>query len=92
MKNIFKRRIHQNLLRTGRTFVAALIETQMFNRFIQERLSNPDHPDVVFFNDSIIAKKNRSKKKALVSKRKQTLFLLDDSGRVSAFIFDILQR
>ena len=72
--------------KSGRAFVAALIESQMFSRFIQERLTNPEHPDVVFFNESIVAKKNRSKKKALVSKRKQTLFLSDESGKVSIFI------
>ena len=50
----------------------------MFERFIEERVTNPEQPEVLFFHDSIVAKNNRSMSK----KTKPTPFLDDQSGKV----------
>jgi hypothetical protein len=60
----------------------------MFDRFLEERQQNPRNPVVVFFDESINAKLNRSKKAALThigrgGGKKSTDFLDDRSGVVS---------
>jgi hypothetical protein len=60
----------------------------MFDRFLEERQQNPNNPVVVFFDESINAKLNRSKKAALThigrgGGKKATDFLDDRSGVVS---------
>lgn len=69
-------------------FVGHVLKTQMFDRFLEERQENPRNPVVVFFDESINAKLNRSKKAALThigrgGGKKSTDFLDDRSGVVS---------
>ena len=59
----------------------------MFENFLEERISNNEHPQVLFFNESIIAKKNRSKLTG-GGKKKKTPFLDDVSETVS----DVLEK
>jgi len=47
--------------------------TQQFDCFVTKRMYNPKEPDVKFFDESITAKKNRSK---MTLKKKRTPFLL----------------
>ncbi len=51
---------------------------QMFERFVEERIANPKQPEILFFDESIIAKLNRSKTN--ITKRR-TPFLSDLEGR-----------
>ena len=54
-------------------FLEELVGTQMFDEFITRRMYNSgDAPDIVFFDQSIDAKRNRSKLKL---KKKETPFL-----------------
>ena len=65
-------------------WIRGVIGSQMFERFIEERISNPNQPEIRFFNESIIQKLNRSAKTSLSSGRKKdTPFLLDQSDVVS---------
>ena len=65
-------------------FLQRFLQTQMFQRFLEERQDNPDHPEMRFFDESIIAKNNRSKKYTLATGgKKPTPFLDDVSGKVS---------
>jgi hypothetical protein len=61
-------------------FLNAVLSSQMFERFIEERIANPNHPQIKFFDESIIAKLNRSKTQ--LSKR-ETSFLDDNSDAVT---------
>ena len=55
----------------------------MFERYIEERIANPNQCEVRIFDESIVAKKNRSKKMTLVKGGKRyTPFLADDSGQI----------
>jgi len=58
----------------------------MFDRFLEERRENQDDPEVKFFDESISAKINRSKKTALANigrhAKKATPFLEDTSAAV----------
>jgi len=65
-----------------------MLKTQFFHRFLEDRQENPDEPEVKFFDQSINAKINRSKKRSLTlgrpgQKRKDTSFLHDTSGKIS---------
>ncbi|GAB5037240.1 Hypothetical protein NocV09_06800120 [Nannochloropsis oceanica] len=51
-----------------------VLSSQMFERFIEERQTEPDHPQIKFFDESIIAKLNRSKTQL---KKGDTTFLDD---------------
>ena len=67
------------------SFMNAVLQTQMFDSFIRERQELPTDPEVRFFNESINAKKNRSKKEMLTSMgraKKETSFLDDTSFEV----------
>ena len=65
-------------------FVKYLLQTQMFHVFADERRENPTDPEVLFFDDSITAKLNRSKKTALSrGGKKETKFLNDTRSMVS---------
>ena len=72
-------------------FFSQLVKSQMFERFIEERLVNPAvnaHLDLSyltlrFFDESIIQKKNRSKTTKLVKGSRETPFLLDDSYSIA---------
>lgn len=66
-----------------RAFVSTLIKSQMFERFIEERIANPNQCEVRIFDESIKAKKNRSKKMTLVKGgKRETPFLADESGQI----------
>jgi hypothetical protein len=63
-------------------FTVNLLQSQMFERFIEERISNPGQPEIMFFNESIIQKMNRSATLTR-GKKKATPFLSDNSDNVS---------
>jgi len=67
-----------------RSFMKKVVSSQMFARFVDERIENRKQPEVLFFDESILAKNNRSKKSTLISGGKtETPFLADNSGDVS---------
>jgi hypothetical protein len=55
----------------------------MFHNFIEERRESPNDPEVLFFDDTINAKFNRSKKATLTLRKKETAFLDDTRSLVS---------
>jgi len=61
-------------------FVRSVLQTQMFQVFTVERRENPSDPEVLFFDDSITAKMNRSKKVQLTRGGKKETRFLDDTG------------
>ena len=68
----------------ARVYISEVVSTQMFERFVEERVSDPDQAEVLFFDESIVAKNNRSKLKTVKGKgRKTTPFLSDQSGAVT---------
>jgi hypothetical protein len=72
-----------NLPSGSQLFVARVIASQMFQAFLQERKANPTSPSILFFDESIIAKNNRSRKTTLTGGGKhKTPFLDDMSGEV----------
>ena len=64
-------------------FIRRILQTQMFQRFLEERQENPDDSELRFFDESIVAKKNRSKKSTLQTGKKPTPFLDSDRWKVS---------
>lgn len=64
----------------------SVLKTQMFQGFVYERQENPDDPEVRFFDESILAKENRSKKVKFRGGKKATEFLNDSTGQVSIVI------
>jgi dDENN domain len=68
-------------------FVESIISTQMFEAFLEDRRCCPDDPEVLFFDESITAKHNRSKKQALTNismgrAMKQSTDFLDDTNHL----------
>jgi len=61
------------------TFLKRVLRSQFFQMFLEERKENPDIPEIRFFDESIIAKRNRSKRETLAKggKKKPTPFLDD---------------
>uniref|UniRef100_K3W6U9 Arf-GAP domain-containing protein n=1 Tax=Globisporangium ultimum (strain ATCC 200006 / CBS 805.95 / DAOM BR144) TaxID=431595 RepID=K3W6U9_GLOUD len=59
----------------SRPFMAQLIATQMFDRFVEDRVFNPQFPEVLFFDQSINQKLNRS---LSIGKKKYDCSFLDD--------------
>lgn len=57
-------------------FMNSFLDSQMFERFLEERTSNTGQPEVRFFDESIAAKLNRSKTNPI---KKDTPFLNDQS-------------
>ena len=55
----------------------------MFQRFLEERKENPMDPEIRFFDESIIAKTNRSKRTKLAKKTIPTPFLDDEANNVT---------
>ncbi|KAG5189173.1 hypothetical protein JKP88DRAFT_303023 [Tribonema minus] len=43
-------------------FMSVFLQSQMFERFLEEQLSHPDQPEIRFFEESIVQKLNRGKK------------------------------
>ncbi|KAL8008529.1 putative Arf GTPase activating protein [Plasmopara halstedii] len=70
-----KRFLHDNFDAASRPFVAQLIATQMFDRFIEDRVYNYQLPEVLFFDQSINQKLNRSLK---IGKKKYDCSFLED--------------
>lgn len=73
-----------NLSSNSTEFVGALLKTQMFQVFTVERHENPHDPEVLFFDDSITAKMNRSKKTALTRGGKKETRFLDDTRSMAS--------
>jgi DENN domain-containing protein 5 len=73
----------QQLSEANLEFLQLVLKTQLFQRFLEERRDNPNHPEMRFFDESIIAKNNRSRKHTLTKGgKKPTPFLDDESGKV----------
>ncbi|KAG7394019.1 hypothetical protein PHYBOEH_005909 [Phytophthora boehmeriae] len=70
-----KRFLQENFDNVSRPFVALLISTQMFDRFIEDRVFNPKLPEVLFFDQSINQKLNRS---LTIGKKKYDCSFLED--------------
>lgn len=86
-----------NLPESSAEWVKEILTTQMFHNFVEERCENPNDPEVLFFDDSINAKFNRSKKVVLTGRKKETAFLDDTRSMVctivkSRFAADIIQK
>jgi len=64
-------------------FATSFIKTQMFEEFIRERQGNPKLPEILYFDETIIVRKNLSKKNKLKGGLKKTPFLSDKSDWVS---------
>ena len=62
------------------SFVSDIVDSQMFQRFIDDKVYSPETPSIKFFDDSIIAKKNRSR--VNVGRRRETKFISDTRGAV----------
>lgn len=61
-----------------RYFLREFCSTQQFDCFVTKRMYEPKSPDVIFFDQSITAKKNRSK---MTLKKKDTAFLISAKAR-----------
>lgn len=59
----------------------------MFHGFTEERGESPHDPEVLFFDHSINAKINRSKKVTLTGRKKETSFLNDNRSMVGILGF-----
>ncbi|KAI9980128.1 hypothetical protein PInf_026795 [Phytophthora infestans] len=70
-----KRFLQDNFDAASRPFVAQLIGTQMFDRFIEDRVFSPQLPEVLFFDQSINQKLNRS---LTIGKKKYDCSFLED--------------
>lgn len=62
-------------------YISSITNTQMFQSFITERIYHPNDPEVLFFDDSIKAKQNRSKMN--IARKQETAFLNDTTQVVS---------
>lgn len=65
---------HELQPESSHAFMNAFLDSQMFERFLEERTANPTQPEVRFFDESIAAKLNRSKTNPI---KKDTPFLND---------------
>ncbi|EQC39951.1 hypothetical protein, variant [Saprolegnia diclina VS20] len=63
----------------SRPFLSVMIESQMFQRFCEDRLFNPTLPEVVFFDQAINQKLNRS---LSLGKKKHDVSFLEDKTDV----------
>lgn len=67
-------------------YIESVLHTQLFDCFLRERHELPDDPEVRFFDESIHAKVNRSRKAAIASlgrgHRRDTSFIDDTSKEV----------
>jgi hypothetical protein len=76
-----------NLDSDSRNFMQKVLGTQMFQRFLEERKENPNDPEILFFDESIVAKQNRSKTTTLTTGgKKRTMFLENESWKVSSMV------
>lgn len=65
---------HELQPESSHAFMNAFLDSQMFERFLEERTANPTQPEVRFFDESIAAKLNRSKTNPI---KRDTPFLND---------------
>jgi DENN domain-containing protein 5 len=72
-----------NLSEHSTEYVREILKTQLFQNFVEERCDCPHDPEVLFFDDTINAKFNRSKKATLTLRKKETAFLDDTRSIVS---------
>mmetsp|Transcript_2113 Transcript_2113/g.9260 ORF Transcript_2113/g.9260 Transcript_2113/m.9260 type:complete len:1300 (-) Transcript_2113:257-4156(-) len=56
-------------------FLTTLLQSQMFERFLEERSFQPDRPEIRFFDESILQKRNRS----VQTRTKHATPFLDDT-------------
>jgi DENN domain-containing protein 5 len=75
-----------NLSESSTLCIKEILSTQMFHSFVEERCENPSDPEVLFFDDTINAKFNRSKKVVLTGRKKETAFLDDTRFMVCTFV------
>ena len=71
-----------NLSFQKRDYMSAVVDTQMFQRFLEERHENPHDPEIQFFDESIVAKNNRSMRVSFTTGKRETPFLDDKSYKV----------
>ena len=64
-------------------FLSNFTCTEMFRQFILEKIENPELPEIKYFDETIIVRKNYSKKNKLKGGLKKTPFLSDKSDWVS---------
>jgi len=69
-----------NLSIANYEFVKQVVQTQMFQRFLEDRETDPCDPLFLFFDECIIAKQNRSRR--LGVRQRDTPFLDDPSGAI----------
>lgn len=67
--------LRENHDAASRPFMAQLIATQMFDRFVEDRVFSARLPEVLFFDQSINQKLNRS---LSIGKKKYDCSFLDD--------------
>ena len=72
----------KNLSPSKRKWLANVVETQIFQRFLEERLEDPHDASVLLFDEAIIAKNNRSMKKSIKQGKMTTPFLDNDSWKI----------
>lgn len=70
---------------SAREFLQRVVQTQMFQRFLETRSEDPQDSCIRFFDESITEKLNRSKKTTLVNggKKLPTPFLDNESEKVA---------
>ncbi|CAJ1940240.1 unnamed protein product [Cylindrotheca closterium] len=70
---------------SAREYLVRVIQTQMFQIFLETRSQDPNNPRIRFFDESILEKLNRSKKTTLVNggKKLATPFLDDESDKIT---------
>ena len=68
-------------------FLSKLVSTRMFDQFIRERLENPELAEIMVFDETIVVRKNFSKKNKLKGGLKKTPFLSDKSDWVSCLSY-----
>lgn len=73
----------KNLSPSKRKWLGQVVETQLFQRFLEERLEDPHDASVLLFDEAIIAKNNRSMKKSIKKGKMTTPFLDNESWRIS---------
>jgi len=66
-----------------REWMELVLKTQMFQRFLEEREEDSNNASILFFDESVAAKNNRSKKTAIKVGKRTTPFLDDDSWQIS---------
>ncbi|KAI2504746.1 Rab guanyl-nucleotide exchange factor [Fragilaria crotonensis] len=73
----------KNLSPLKRKWLGLVVETQLFQRFLEERLEDPHDASVLLFDEAIIAKNNRSMKKSIKQGKMTTPFLDNESWKIS---------